>query len=315
MKVLVVYSATIPGFSLVLHQSFIFEQVEAIKRFGVKIDNFGIEHKGLCGYLRSMKGLLNKIKEFEPDIIHAHYGLSGLLANLQRKVPVITTFHGSDIHSGGLLLKLSRLSMKLSKYNIFVSNRLYELANYCKENVMVLPCGVDFDNFVVLSKDEARMHLVWDLTEKFVLFASAFDNEIKNPELAKQACRLLSECKLIELKGYSREEVNLLMNACDCLLMTSHQEGSPMVIKEAMLCGTPIVSVDVGDVKDVVGDTEGCFIVDKDADAIAIRISDAIKFSIEQGKTNGRDRIMELGLDNKQIAEQILRLYNNVIEQ
>jgi hypothetical protein len=71
----------------------------------------------------------------------------------------------------------------------------------------------------------------------------------------------------------------------------------------------------VGDVKDVVGDTEGCFIVDKDADAIAIRISDAIKFSIEQGKTNGRDRIMELGLDNKQIAEQILRLYNNVIEQ
>lgn len=313
MKVLIVYSANVPGFSIELHQPFIYEQVEAIKKMSVEADFFGISQKGFWGYLRSRQGLLKKIKEFRPDIIHAHYGLSGLLANMQRKVPVITTYHGSDIHSGGLLLKLSRLSMRLSIYNVFVSNKLYEIANYKNKNAMVQTCGVDFDKFNVLPKKEARERLGWSLDEKSVLFAGAFDNAIKNPELAQQACKYLSQYRLIELKGYSRAEVNLLMNACDCLLMTSYREASPMVIKEAMLCGTPVVSVDVGDVKEVVGQTDGCFIVNSDVEEIVNRLYDAINFSAEKGKTKGRERIEELGLDNKQVAERIFYLYKDIL--
>lgn len=308
MKVLVVASYNIGRFS-----PFVLEQVYALKELGVYFDLFGVKGKGVVGYMRCRKGLLQKIKEFNPDVIHAHYGMSGLLANLQRRVPVITTYHGSDIHSGGLVLLLSRLSMRLSKYNIFVSDKLYEFANYQKKNFLVQACGVDFDKFVLLSKEEARNQLGWSLDEKRVLFAGAFDNEIKNPKLAKQACELMFGCKLIELKGYNRKDVNLLMNACDCLLMTSHREASPMVIKEAMLCGTPVVSVDVGDVKDVVGETEGCFIVSRDVEEIAARLYDATKFSKENGKTNGRKRIADLGLDNKIIAERIEELYTLVI--
>ncbi len=278
----------------------------------MSFDFFGIKGKGVIGYLNARQALLKKIKVYEPDIIHAHYGLSGLLANLQRKISVVTTYHGSDIHSGGLLLKLSRLSMKLSKYNIFVSNKLLELANYQKKNAAVQACGVDFDKFMILPKEAARKQLGLDLSDKLVLFAGAFDNEIKNPELAQQACKLLPECKLIELKGYRREEVNLLMNACDCLLMTSHREASPMVIKEVMMCGTPVVSVDVGDVKDVLGETEGCFIVNRNAEEIASKLSDTIIFSAQKGKTSGRKRISELELDNRQVAERILDIYKDV---
>lgn len=234
MKVLIVASYNRGRFP-----PFVLEQVNALKAKNVSFDFFGIKGKGVIGYLNARQALLKKIKVYEPDIIHAHYGLSGLLANLQRKISVVTTYHGSDIHSGGLLLKLSRLSMKLSKYNIFVSNKLLELANYQKKNAAVQACGVDFDKFMMLPKEAARKQLGLDLSDKLVLFAGAFDNEIKNPELAQQACKLLPECKLIELKGYRREEVNLLMNACDCLLMTSHREASPMVIKEVMMCGTP----------------------------------------------------------------------------
>lgn len=66
--------------------------------------------------------------------------------------------------------------------------------------------------------------------------------------------------ELIELKGYSHKEVVLLMCAIDVLLMTSITEGSPQVIKVAMACGCPIVSVDVGYVKERVEGVEGCLV-------------------------------------------------------
>jgi hypothetical protein len=39
------------------------------------------------------------ILSFQPDLIHAHFGLSGLFANLQFLKPVVTTFHGSDVQT------------------------------------------------------------------------------------------------------------------------------------------------------------------------------------------------------------------------
>ena len=69
--------------------------------------------------------------------------------------------------------------------------------------------------------------------------------------------------KIIPLKGYNHSDVPILLNAVDVLLMTSHHEGSPMIIKEAMSCNTPIVSVNVGDVKEMIDQIEGCYIVEK----------------------------------------------------
>ena len=70
---------------------FITDQVEALQKAGVVCEYFTVEGKGVKGYLRNFIPMMRKIREFQPDIIHAHYGLSGLLANLQRKVPVVTT--------------------------------------------------------------------------------------------------------------------------------------------------------------------------------------------------------------------------------
>lgn len=64
-------------------------------------------------------------KQNNPDLIHAHYGLSGLLANLQRKVPVVTTFHGSDIHDINDL-KYSKWAHRLSLDSIFVEKNMRE---------------------------------------------------------------------------------------------------------------------------------------------------------------------------------------------
>lgn len=307
MRILIVASNTTGRFS-----PFVQEQVKSLSLLGVEFDYFGISKKGMVGYLKCRSSLIRKIEQYKPDIIHAHYGLSGLLANSQRKIPVITTFHGSDIHSKGFLLLLSRVCMHLSAFNIFVSQRIYKESGYAKKNYVIQPCGTDISTFCTLSQLDARQSLGWNQDEKYVLFAGAFENQVKNSALAQKAVSLVNGCRLIELKGYDRTEVNLLMNACDCFLMTSDREASPMVIKEAMLCGCPIVSVDVGDVKEVVSGIEGCYIVDRDPEVIANKLFQVFAF---KGKTIGRDRIIQLGLELSVVAGRIQIIYNGINKQ
>ena len=115
MKILVVASNNRNSFA-----PFVMEQVESLRSIGCVVELFGIVGKGVKGYLSSLPELKQKINEFNPDVIHAHFGLCGLLANLQRIVPVVTTYHGCDINNIKLR-PLSLPSLILSKYNIFVS--------------------------------------------------------------------------------------------------------------------------------------------------------------------------------------------------
>lgn len=305
MKVLIVANNKPGQFS-----PFVSEQVEALKKLGVNFDFFGVGGKGFNGYLSNLPSLKNKIHEFQPDLLHAHYGLSGMLANLQRTVPVVTTYHGSDIHSRGLNLSMSKLTARYSAYNIFVSPWLLELSGYHGENKCIIPCGVDTTTFTPIERAVAREQLGWNENDQIVLFAGAFDNEVKNSPLAKEAVSLVPNTKLVELRGYTREQVNLLINAANCLLMTSHREGSPVVIKEAMACGTPIVSVDVGDVKEVLSSVNGCYISNYDANDISANIRQTLSF---KGKTNGPQNIIEKELSNDIIAKRIYKIYQKVI--
>ena len=284
--------------------SFIQEQGDALSQLGVQIAYFPIEGKGLCGYLKNKKRLLLKINEFMPDLIHAHYGLSGLLANLQRKIPVITTYHGSDINNAKIL-PLSRLNMILSVHNIFVSEKNRLKSNQTR-NQSLIPCGVDTNLFKPQDKAKARKILDLNEDKKYILFAGAFANSVKNSALAKSAVSLLNNIFLIELQGYSREEVGLLLNAVDVVLLTSFTEGSPQIIKEAMACNCPIVSVAVGDVENTIGGTTGCFISTYEPTDIANKLKQALEY---EKRTDGRERILALGLDRETVARQILSVY------
>lgn len=288
---------------------FVIEQVDALRQLGIEVDYYGIHGKGILGYLSNLNAMNAKIRIYNPDFIHAHYGLSGLLANLQREIPVVTTYHGSDIHSRGLNLFLSRISMRLSVYNIFVSEGLQNTASYHNREQCVLPCGVDFNNIFPIERSEARKLLGWDPNGNYVLFAGSFDNEVKNSSLAKAATALIPEAHLMEMRGYTRKQVNWVMNAANCLLMTSFREGSPQVVKEAMTCGTPIVSVHVGDVADITTGIDGCYITSYDTNEIAECLRKAFTF---KGKTQGREKIIQRKLDNALIAQKLLSIYQKV---
>jgi glycosyltransferase involved in cell wall biosynthesis len=286
---------------------FILEQAEALKKFGCEICFFGLQGKGIWGYLRNLPALKRKIKEFYPDIIHAHYGLSGLFANLQCSIPVVTTYHGSDINDKKAF-RFSKLAMCLSKWNIFVSQKTLEIARP-RKNYSLLPCGIDLSDLQLTAKNMAKQKMGLDKDKKYVLFAGAFDNGVKNAPLAQETVALLNDknVELIELKGYFRYEVTMLMCAAAAFLMTSISEGSPQVIKEAMACGCPIVSVDVGDVRERVEGVDGCYVATtREPKELSELLYKALGFD---GKTKGRDRIIADGLDNSLIADRLVKVY------
>lgn len=307
MRVLIVASYNKNRFA-----PFIVEQAVALNRHGGEVDYMGLQGKGVKGYLKNLPALKRKIREVQPDVIHAHYGLSGLLANLQRRIPVVTTYHGSDINEKKAF-RFSKIAMRLSAWNIFVSRKTLDIAQP-KKHYSLLPCGIDLCEAQLTKKSVARQKMKLDEKKKYVLFAGAFDNIVKNASLAKETVVLMQKdnLELLELKGYSREEVTLLMCAADAFLMTSFSEGSPQVVKEAMACGCPIVSVDVGDVKERIEGVEGCYVATtREPQELVLLLQKAFDF---QGKTKGREKIIADGFDNSQVADKLMSLYNIVVK-
>lgn len=277
MKVLLVAAKKDDGFS-----PFVTEQMEALVQLGAEVVAYAHSAHGVGQYAMEISKLRSAIKEIKPNVIHAHFGLTGLLAGLAALwtgVPVVVTYHGCDINDKKLR-PFSRIAMQLAEWNIFVSKR--QIVNaYGSERQAgkstkkcIIPCGINLSQF-----DSGMVNDAWfdSRFEKgnYVLFAGSYDSYVKNSGLAKQAVAIANkfeignlkseiksnEINLIELKGYTREQVVTLMFRSKALLLTSIREGSPQVIKEAMACGCPIVSVDVGDVEERTAGVGGCYVI------------------------------------------------------
>lgn len=292
---------------------FIYEQVSQLEALGLTIHYYLILG-GWKGYYQAVSETKRIIHEIKPDVIHAHYGLCGFIANLQRRVPVVTTYHGSDLNERKLRL-FSIISSLLSRYNIVVSKEL--LQRIChKKNTFLIPCGIDTKLLQPMDRMEARRKLGWKTDDIYILFSKEFHNVTKNYPLAKAAVDCYNRthpdkpgAELIEFIGYSREQVLWLYNAVNCVIMTSIHEGSPQFIKEAMACNCPIVSVDVGDVKQVIAGVEGCFIAERTAHDLAEKLDLAIK----AGRTEGRNRILGK-YDSVAVARRIAAIYQDVVQ-
>ena len=309
MKVLIVCSGNVENFSFEKHQAFIYDQVNAIEKFNRKVefDYFFIQGKGIIGYLKNFTRLRSKLKNKKFDLIHSHFALSALLSNLQRKVAVLSTFHGSDIN-----LKKNRIISAvvelLSKETIYVSEKLHK-KSILKIRKNIIPCGVDLDVFKPFNFNEAKIKSGLKEDKKYILFSSSFDNPVKNSGLAKEALAIIDDpqIELLELKGFSRTEVAVLMSAVSLSLLTSFSEGSPQFIKEAMACNSPIVATNVGDIEDVIAETEGCYLAKFDAVDLAEKIKLALSFPL---RTNGRNNIQDF--DNKLIAKKVYNIYHKI---
>jgi glycosyltransferase involved in cell wall biosynthesis len=320
MKLLIVASNKGGDFS-----PFVAEQKDALIRAGIQVASYPHSAHGIMNYIREIKYLRCAIKREKPNVVHAHFGLTGLMATLAAigmRVPVVVTYHGCDINDTKLR-PFSRVAMWLADWNIFVSRRQMmnafgeERKAVRSKKWSIIPCGVNVNYF-----DESKIDTDWFnslySTQNKVLFAGSFDSIVKNASLAKQAVEIYNAMHpnamvdLIELRGYTRDEVVTLMHMCKSLLLTSIREGSPQVVKEAMACGCPIVSVDVGDVAERVDGVEGCYVVaSRDPQDLAKALARSVHF----GRTRGKEKLLEASLDNAQIADRLIDIYTKIIKK
>ena len=292
---------------------FIIEQGEAIRRCGVEVDYFAVRGNGLLSYFTQRKYLMRKINEFQPDLIHAHYGLSGITAVLQSKVPVVTTFHNGETLSFSSNLLSSLFSLR-TKFMVYVAQHIYDLAYLKrKKNYVILPCGVDLHECIITEKEVARKELNFSPDKKYILFGGAFANLRKNYPLLKEGIDLLNrdDIEVLEMKGLSRLQISKILSACDLFALPTKSEGSPQALKEAMACNCPIVATDVADIKHLLGDLEGHYICSFDPKNVAEKVEQALSFN---GRTKGRERIIELGLTNDLVAKKLVEIYENVLK-
>ena len=179
---------------------FVTEQGEAIAQELRKLDNghltldngaSAVEYFLVKGnYVTAVRELKKKIREFKPDIVHAHYGLSAITAELQGLVPVVTTFHNGETLNPIVNLMSSLMSLR-AKYVIYVAQHIRDLSYFKAKNYSIIPCGVPMEEMAITPKDEARRQLGWDPEKKYILFGGAFDNLRKNYALLREAVEII----------------------------------------------------------------------------------------------------------------------------
>ena len=292
----------------------VYDQGESIKRTDFDLNYYTIVGKGLPGYFKNIFKLRNYIKNNKVDVVHAHYSLSGFVAALSGAKYLVVSLMGSDVKQNWLW----RIVIKFF-ISFFWDACIVKATDMQKslkiKNTSVIPNGVNMKLFLPLSKEEAQKQLGWNLNSNHILFAADPDRQEKNFILANKAFNLLpyKNTEIHFLKNVLKSEVHYFYSASDIILLTSLWEGSPNVIKEAMACNRPIVATNVGDIKRLFGDTDGCYLASFKAENVKDKLIKAMEFSKKEGNTLGRNRIIELGLDSETIANEIINVYKTVL--
>lgn len=308
---------------------FLVQNVEQMRAAGLEVEVFAFRgSKSPMNYLKAWFHLRQSHKLHTFDLVHGHFGQSGAVV-WPCPVPLIMTFHGSDLQgivgadgrysrASGPLRRLSRFAARRASENIVVSKRLLLFLPPLKRAAHVIPLGVDFERFAIVPRDEARKRLNLPADKPLVLFAANPANAVKRFELAKAAVDELKaspqtavqmrDVELISLVGQSHDIVPLYMNACDALLLTSRHEGSPTVVKEALVCNLPVVSVDVGDVKERLDAVPGCIV----CDATPESLSQGLKAVLTNPKRlDARSKLN--ALDERRVVENIISVYHSAL--
>ncbi len=289
--------------------SIVYNQGKSLEKEKVHVDYYGIKGKGFKGYLSNISIIRKEIKKNKYDIVHAHYSMTGYATSLAcfgLKIPVIVSLMGSDVNAKPFQMLVTKLfSIFLWKCIIVKSEDMK--TNLGNKSAIIIPNGVDLEEFQLGNQKEYKKKVDFDINKKQIIWVSNPERYAKNYALAKDAFDSLSlnDVELKVINGVPHNKIKDYMLAADMLLLSSRWEGSPNVIKEAMALNLPIVTTDVGDVKTIIQNTNGCYIVSQDAQEIASAIKKCLRF---EKKTNGRDKIKHL--DTKIIAKRLIQIYN-----
>jgi glycosyltransferase involved in cell wall biosynthesis len=293
--------------------SFVASQIRSLEKIGLAIDVVSFPGHGIWKYfIGFFSALWKRMTGPAYDLVHVHYGLT-LLPALPLIVgrPSIVSFCGSDILGPKWVRALSIALSRLCGTIIVKSDEMKMVVEDRGRFAHVIPTGVNLERFRPLNKEEARKKLNLDSGKRYVLFAADPDLQPhKRIDLARKAVELARKedgsLELLIVCDRPQEEMPYFINASDCVLLTSDWEGSPNIVKEAMACDVPVVSVDVGDVRTLFKGTSGYTISSREPAELAKALLTAV-----QAKAIGRATISRMS--DREVAHEIERLYSQLL--
>ena len=256
-------------------------------------------------------------------LVHAHSGEAALAATFYRRCPLLVSYLGDDLlgtpDANGSVSLMWRLRREIFRQHSRLATRTITksremqaaLPATVRDLNTVLPNGVDTSLFVPMDRTAARRELGWGSEDRVALFAA-------NPRVARKrfwlaeaaverARRILPDLRLEIVRGLTPDRMPLLMNAADCLLLTSSIEGSPNVVKEALMCNLPVVATPAGDVDELLEGVAPSYLCPASETALSEALISCLQ---EPRRSNGRE--VSGRLDSRVVADSLLKLYTQL---
>jgi len=328
MRVLV-FTNMFPSDAMPFYGSFVRDEADALRRAGADVDVYFVNGRAnKLAYLGMPVGFAARLQSKRYDVVHVHHSFCGLVATLQRKVPVVWTFHEGEI-SGDTADVLREHPIKRIAYSRnlkrTVASRVDAVVIVAEHlrgplgrpDATLLPAGIDLDKFAPADTAESQRALGLAPGKRYVLFPAAPSRVEKRYDIARAAIEHLrqtdpsaADVELIALDNVPHAKVPVYMNASEAVLMTSSFEASPVTIREALACNVPVLCTDVGDARVVLDGIAGCHVVPADPVAIAGALRGVLA---APRRVNGRERMQSYSL--LRVARELLELYARVIER
>lgn len=313
----------IPGEGRGSSMIFCRRQAESVSAEGTPVEAFYLASRtSPVDLFKEFRRFRSEIKRFRPAMIHAQYGtVTALFCALATGLPLVITYRGSDLNPappsfgwrGKFRANCGRLMSQLAALRareiICVSSQLRDRLWWRRARVTVLPTGVDPAVFHPEPQAVGRRRLGWSAEDRVILFNAGRDARVKGLDLARAAVdqvrRRMPKARLEVLDGSAGPDcIPGLMNAADCLLVTSVFEGSPTVVQEALACDLPVISVDTGDVAERVRGVRNCVITAAEPEALGQALADMLA---PPRRSNGRLKIAEFS--SRHIAVELKKIY------
>jgi glycosyltransferase involved in cell wall biosynthesis len=305
-------------------------QRKSLEDIGINVDLLHCRPNGRREWFRSLITLRRLASTGDYDIVHCHYGFTTTLLAMFQPLPVVVTFHGSDIngypvtswwdaHRAVAFSIVAWLARHITRWAdaviVMTTNMKRRLPLSVQAKTWVEPMGVDTTLFYPRSQEVARALLGWG-PELVVLFCDTNEEPVKRRELAEAAVAHATEkigrsVRLFVLRNIAPEEVPVFLNAANCLVVTSDREGSPNIVRESLACNLPVVSVAVGDVPQLlVTDPESGRIASGDP----VALGDAIAGVVRRPRPNNLPKVIYRSTTN-QIAGRVAEIYRLVLRR
>lgn len=247
------------------------------------------------------------------DVVHVNSGMVAPLGLLQPQRPVVLTLWGDDLLGNRLAGVQPEITKFCAERSDGVIVRSQEMRDALPCDASIIPSGVDTSKFEPMDREEAREAVGWDPADHHVLFPYPRQRTKKRYPVAKRTVEEVDESfdgtvRLQLVYDAAHDEMPLYYNAADVLLLPSLREGSPNTVKEAMACNLPVVSTDVGDVRDRLGPVSNSYVCSDDSELVG-----AIRTVLDSGeRSDGREHIEDVRLER--MGERIVAIYESLLD-